>query len=61
MEILHGLDVFADVLISSRQTLLDIFVNIDTLDDFHFKAGLSDFVAERKNLIQGPDLSDRNM
>ena len=56
-QVFHGLAVVLDVLIASGLTELDVFVNVDRLDDLDFQACGVDFVDELLNFLFRPNFT----
>ena len=56
-QVFQGLAVVLDVLIASGLTELDVFVNVDRLDNFDFQACGVDFINELLDFFFGPDLA----
>ena len=59
-KILHRLYVILDILIFGWQTLLDIFMDINALDDFHLESRIIDLFFYRTYLFRSPDITGRN-
>ena len=57
-KILHRGNVIVDEQISSRQALLYVFMDIETLDHFHLKAVRIDLVLDQIDLIHRPDITN---